>query len=429
MVEKGLPVNLDAEKWVLGSILLDDRFFVQAAAVLVGEDFSIERHRHIFRRMGDLHQRKECIDVATVGHELMRFGELEGDGPSYLCSLLEGLPQVPNIDFYIRTVKETANLRRIIFASQHVMNRALTAHDSANDIAAGAIEVFRNVYRDPAATKAEDAAGIIREAGGIEAFLEPRPGISTPWQPFNYATNGWQKGDLSLVAARPSIGKTALALNAVWHAVCQGVPSVFYSYEMSRDSIIKRLISMLARVTYPELIRGELTATERHRVAEATALIQDKPISIVASAGKTVLGIRAHAERAKREGRLELMVVDYIGLVRSTENLNNWTRELGLICREFKEMAGELDVPSIVLSQLSRASERRSDPKPILSDLRDSGNLEEHADLVIMLHREGYYHRDDASLRTHAELNIAKQRNGDTPILRLEFEREYGIFK
>jgi replicative DNA helicase len=358
----------------------------------------------------------------------MRFSELEGDGATYLCSLFEGLPQVPNIDAYIRIVKEKANLRRIVFASRHVMNRALTAQDSANEIAASAVEVFRNVYRDPAATKAEDAAGIIREAGGIEAFLEPHPGIPTAWPSLNYVTNGWQRGELSLLAARPSIGKTAFALNAIWYAVDRGIPSVFYSYEMSRGSVLMRLISMLARVTYPDLIRGELTASERRRVADATVLIQEKPISIVAAAGKTVLGIRAHAERAKREGRLGLTAVDYIGLVRSTENLNNWTRELGLICREFKEMAGELDVPSIVLSQLSRASEKRGDPRPILSDLRDSGNLEEHADLVVMLHREGYYKRDDPSLRTHAELNIAKQRNGDTPILRLEFEREYGIF-
>jgi replicative DNA helicase len=227
------------------------------------------------------------------------------------------------------------------------------------------------------------------------------------------------------------MGKTALVLNAIWHAVDRGIPSVFYSYEMSRESVLKRLISMLAKVMYQDLTRGDLTPSERRRVAEVTALIQDKPLCIVAAAGKTVLGIRAHAERLKREDRLSLMAVDYIGLVRSTEHLNNWTRELGLICREFKEMAGELDVPVIVLSQLSRASEKRANElrRPVLSDLRDSGNLEEHADLVVLLHREGYYKPDDASLRTHAELNIAKQRNGDTPILRLEFEREYGIFK
>lgn len=425
----GLPTNPDAERFVLGAILLDQEFYSAAAGVLVPDDFSLEKHRRIWKRMGELHERRERIDRVTVINELMRFSELEScDGMAYVNSLDDGIPVVSSIDGYIRIVKEKANLRRIVFAAQHLMNRAMLGQEGAAEIQQGALKTFRDVYMEPEAGRAEDVPGIIREAGGIQKFLQPSYGIPSPWRMFNHATGGWQKGELILLAARPSMGKTALALNAIWEAACRGVSSVFYTYEMSRESIIKRLISLLARVTYTDLQRDELNSSERRAVAEALELIQEKPILIVQAAGKSVLALRSHAERAKREGKLQFAAIDYIGLIHASDRQQNRNQELGEICRQLKELAGELDVPLLVLSQLSRAPETRTDKRPVQSDLRDSGELENHADLIGFLHRRGYYDREDLSLRTHAELIIAKQRNGDTPIVKLEFHREYGHF-
>ncbi len=226
------------------------------------------------------------------------------------------------------------------------------------------------------------------------------------------------------------MGKTAFALNAAYHAALMGHNAAVYSFEMSREALLTRLVSALTRITYMDIKRDELNASERRAVADALAHLEEIPLRIFYSAGKTALAVRCHAERLKAKGRLDFFVLDYIGLVRGFGDRNmNRNQEIGEICRIFKEMAGELAVPGMVLSQLSRAPERRPDRRPVMSDLRDSGELENHADLIAFLHREGYYKRDDPTLANDAEVIVSKQRNGDVPTIHLSFCREYGRFE
>jgi replicative DNA helicase len=203
---------------------------------------------------------------------------------------------------------------------------------------------------------------------------------------------------------------------------------VFYSFEMSRDSILKRLVCLRTPVRYQQIIRGDLNLVERRYVTDALQWLDSIPLRIIGASGRTVLAIRSHADRLARRGKCVLIAVDYIGLIRASDVGENRNKQLGEICRQLKGLAVELSIPAIVLAQLSRASEARNDKRPQLSDLRDSGELEEHADLVALLHRPGYYDRKNPDIQLAAEFIVAKQRNGDTPVIQLEFHRQNGRF-
>src|ERR1019366_5289235 len=245
--EKGLPTNLDAERFVLGSILLDDSFYIQAAGTLEGNDFSLEKHRRIFKRMGDVYERGEKVDRITVANELMKFGELEScDGLRYLVSLDDGLPQIPNVDAYIRLVKDKATLRSIIFASEHMRNRAMMAEESPDEILAGAEETQ---LKRGLLTPDEILHGY---EGGISAFLDPSKrvkGVSTGFLKLDEYIGGMHGGDLFILAGRPSMGKTALALNIAQHVALKNKQTVaVFSLEMSKESLLTRMFCAAARV-------------------------------------------------------------------------------------------------------------------------------------------------------------------------------------
>ena len=252
--EKGLPTNVDAERFVLGSILLDDSLYVQAAGTLEADDFSLEKHRRIFRRMGDLQDRGERIDRVTIANELLKFNELEAcDGLSYLVSLDDGLPQIPNLDSYIRIVKDKAVLRRIIFASQHMMNRCLLGEEEPDQILAGAEETLLKLGDARVKNGLQNPDQILQNyEGGISAFLDPSKrikGISTGFTKFDEYTGGLHGGDLCILAARPSMGKTALALNIAQHVALRLKQTVaVFSLEMSNESLLTRMLCAAARV-------------------------------------------------------------------------------------------------------------------------------------------------------------------------------------
>src|SRR5580692_11029474 len=244
--EKGLPTNVDAERFVLGSILLDDALYIQAAGTLEPDDFSLEKHRRIFKRMGELQERAEKIDRITVANELMKFNELEAcDGLTYLVSLDDGLPQIPNLESYIRIVKDKAMLRRIIFASQHMMNRCLLGEEEPGEILAGAEETILKLGDSRVKSGLLNPAQILEEyEGGLSAFLDPSKrikGISTGFAKLDEMTGGMHGGDLIIIAARPSMGKTALALNIAQHVALRGQKTVaIFSLEMSKESLLTR---------------------------------------------------------------------------------------------------------------------------------------------------------------------------------------------
>src|SRR5208282_465986 len=267
-IEKGLPTNLDAERFVLGSILLDDAMYVQAAGALEADDFSLEKHRRIFRRMGELQDRGEKIDRVTIANELMKFNELEAcDGLSYLVSLDDGLPHLPNLDSYIRIVKDKAILRRIITTSQSMMNRCLLGEDEPDEILAGAEETLLRLGETRVKNGLLSPQQIVEEYdGGINAFLDPSKrvkGISTGFTKYDEYTGGMHGGELLILAARPSMGKTALALNIAQHVALKLKQTVaVFSLEMSRESLLTRMLCSAARVDSQRFRAGYLTQEE-----------------------------------------------------------------------------------------------------------------------------------------------------------------------
>ena len=426
--EKGLPTNVDAERFVLGSILLDDSLYVQAAGTLEPDDFSLEKHRRIFKRMGELQDRGERIDRITVANELMKFNELEAcDGLTYLVSLDDGLPQIPNLDSYIRIVKDKAVLRRIIFASQHMMNRCLLGEEEPGEILAGAEETLLKLGDSRVKSGLINPAQILQEyEGGISAFLDPSKrikGISTGFAKLDEMTGGLHGGDLVIVAARPSMGKTALALNIAQHVALRLKQTVaIFSLEMSRESLLTRMLCAAARVDSQRFRAGFLSQEERRKLNHSLHELVEAPLYIDDTAGLNIMDMHAKLRRVQQEQKIGLVIVDYLQLMSCPGRQENRNQEVSALSRGMKLLAKELNVPMMVLSQLSRAVEtRQGDHRPQLSDLRESGSIEQDADLVGFIFREEVYHREREDLRGLAELIVAKQRNGPVGTVNLVF--------
>jgi replicative DNA helicase len=419
---------VDAERFVLGSIMLDDTFYVQAAGTLEGEDFSLEKHRRIFKRMGELYERGEKIDRVTIANELMKFGELEAcDGVSYLVTLDDGLPRIPNLDSYIRIVKDKSVLRRIIFASQHMMNRCLMGEEEPDQILAGAEETLLKLGESRVQAGLQQSGDILRNyEGGLTAFLDPSKrvkGISTGFAKFDEMTGGMHGGDLIIIAARPSMGKTALALNIAQHVALKlKQTAAVFSLEMSKESLLTRMLCSVARVDSQKFRGGYLSAEEKRKLSHAVTDIAEAPLYIDDTAGLHLMDMHAKLRRLQAEkAKIGMVIVDYLQLM-SLRGYENRTQEVSALSRGMKLLAKELNVPMMVLSQLSRAPEtRQGDHRPQLSDLRESGSIEQDADIVGFIFREEVYQRDREDLRGLAELIVGKQRNGPTGTVKLVF--------
>jgi replicative DNA helicase len=428
-IEKGLPTNVDAERFVLGSILLDDALYVQAAGTLEADDFSLESHRRIFKRMGELQERGEKIDRITVANELMKFNELEAcGGLSYLVELDDGLPQIPNLDSYIRIVKDKAVLRRIIFASQHMMNRALAGEEEPDEILAGAEETLLKLGEARMKSGLLNAGQILEDyEGGLNAFLDPSKrikGIGTGFTKFDELTGGLHGGDLVIVAGRPSMGKTALALNIAQHVALKNKQTVaIFSLEMSKESLLTRMLCSAARVDSQKFRAGYLNQEERRKLNHALQELVQAPLYIDDTPGAHLMDMHAKLRRLQSERHhLGLVIVDYLQLMTAGARFENRNQEVSALSRGMKMLAKELNAPVMVLSQLSRAVEnRQGDHRPQLSDLRESGSIEQDADVVAFVFREECYQPKNENLRGLAELIVGKQRNGPVGTVNLVF--------
>jgi len=427
-LDKGLPSNVDAERFVLGSILLDDSQFIQVAGTLEPDDFSLEKHRRIFQRMIDLNARAERIDRVTVANELLRFSELEScDGLSYLVSLDDGLPRIFNLDSYVRIVKDKAILRKIIFTSQHLMNRCLLGEEDPEQILAGAEESLLKLGDSRLKTGLVSPEQVIQDyQGGINAFLDPSKrikGISTGFAKLDEMTGGLHGGELIILAARPSMGKTAMALNIAQHAASRlGQTVAIFSLEMSNESLLTRMLCASARVDSQRFRAGYLNADERKRLQAAASQLVEAPLFIDDTAGSHLMDMHAKLRRLGQQRKLGLVIVDYLQLMSGRGRFENRNQEISTLSRGLKLLAKELNVPMLVLSQLSRAPEtRQGDHRPQLSDLRESGSIEQDADLVLFIFREEVYKRDREDLHGMAELLVSKQRNGPTGKVDLVF--------
>lgn len=437
-LEKGLPVNLDAERFVLGSILTDDTAFIQIAGTLEPEDFSLEKHRRIFLRMSELYARGERIDRITLANELIKLNQLDScDGLTYLVSLDDGLPTLANIDSYIRIVKDKSILRRIILTSQKLIDRCIIGEDEPDQILAGAEESLLKLGESRAKDALASPQRILDEfEGGLNTFLDPSKrikGLSTGFLKFDEMTGGLHEGELLILAARPSMGKTALALNIAQHVAMNPVNPhtvAVFSLEMSRESLLTRMICATARVDQQKFRAGYLNQDERRRLQKAAADLVKSPLFIDDTAGVNLMDVHAKLRRLKAEHGLGLVVIDYLQLMSGRGRFENRNQEISSLSRGFKLLAKDLRVPMLVLSQLSRAPETRpGDHRPQLSDLRESGSIEQDADLVAFIFREEVYKPDREDLRGLAELLLSKQRNGPTGRLNLVFLKEFTKFE
>lgn len=437
-LEKGLPANLDAERFVLGSIMMDDSSFISIASMVQAEDFSLEKHRRIFSRMTELYDRGERIDRVTVANELMKHNQLESiDGLSYLVSLDDGLPAISNLDSYVRIVKDKSILRRIIFNSQKLIDRCVLGEEEPEMILSSAEESLLKLGE----TRAKDALAnpdrIIREfEGGLNAFLDPSKrikGIGTGFLKLDEMTGGLHAGELIVLAARPSMGKTALALNIAQHVAMntrERQTVAVFSLEMSKESLLTRMICASARVDQQKFRAGYLNQDERRRLNKAAAELVQAPLYIDDTPGTNLMDVHAKLRRLRNEHGLGLVIFDYLQLMSSRSRHENRTQEVSAFSRGFKLLAKELNVPMLVLSQLSRAPETRpGDHRPQMSDLRESGSIEQDADVIGFIFREEVYKPEREDLKGLAELLLAKQRNGPTGKINLVFLREFTKFE
>ena len=436
--EKGLPSNIDAERFVLGSVMLNDNVYLQVAGVLEMDDFSLEKHRRIFARMKDLYDRGESIDRVTLANELMKQGQLESvDGLSYLISLDQGLPELTNLESYIRIVKDKSTLRKLIFSAQKIINRCLIGEEEPDQILASAEETLLKLGESRAGDKLLSPAVIIENfPGGVGAFLDPSQrvrGISSGFTKFDEMTGGMHGGELLILAARPSMGKTALALNIAQHVATHPrmrKPVAVFSLEMSSSSLLTRLLCAGARVDQHKFRAGFLNAEERRRLQVELANLTESPLFLDDTPGVNLMDVHSKLRRMKSEHGLSLVVIDYLQLMSSRGRSENRNQEVSAMSRGLKLMSKDLDVPFLVLSQLSRASETRpGDHKPQLSDLRDSGSIEQDADVVMFIYREEIYKRDREDLKGMADLVIAKQRNGPIGTVPLRFLGQFTRFE
>ncbi len=427
LLEKGLPANLDAERFVLGSILLDDSLFVQVAGAIQSGDFILEKHRVLFNRMGGLYERGERIDRVTVYNELVKNREADAcDGLSYLISLDDGLPRIANVDAYVRIVRENADLRRVIFLCERTKDRALLGQEDASALKASLLaEMLESGERGG---DAQTVRQVIEEENGMEGFFDRSAagGLETGFSDLDRRTNGLRAGDLFVLAGRPSQGKTALALNIAANVARGGKHVAIFSLESRKQSVIDRLLAANARVNLQRIRKGDLDQEAR---GDINACIHPllETVHICDTFAVNVMDIHAQCRRIKARTGLALVVVDYLQLVAAREGGHRSRNdEVAVISRALKLMAGDLSIPVIVLSQLSRACEARQEGghRPQLSDLRDSGSIEQDADLVGFIYRPEVYFPDKPEYRHKAELILAKQRDGEIGRIHLRFSKE-----
>ena len=433
--ERSLPHNLEAERSVLGAILVHNDAFNMAAQVIDSSDFYRDAHRRIFDKMVALNERNQAIDFVTLKEELGRSGDLDDvGGPAYVASLADGVPRATNVEYYARIVKEKSTLRNLIFAANKILTNAYEADQESDLILDEAESAIFGVADDRLKAGFIAMRDLVKESfPKIEQLFEQKrliTGVPTGFVDLDEMTRGLQGGDLIIVAARPSMGKTSLVLNMAQYVAVQPDRTVgFFSLEMSKESLFLRLLTSEAQIDSHRLMSGAIGQKDYGRISHALETLSAMKLYIDDTASIGVLEMRAKARRLKAEHGLSLLVVDYIQLMSGRGRFENRTLELASISRSMKGLAKELNVPVVVLSQLSRAPEARSDHRPQLSDLRESGALEQDADLVVLIYRDDVYNKDPNSPDAGtAELIVAKQRNGPTGVVRLAFLREQTRF-
>ncbi len=451
---RALPHNLDAEIATLGSMMIDGTAIERVSEFLAPDDFYREAHRTIYDALIALSSRSEPVDLVTVSEELQRRGKLEEvGGIAYLTTLMDSVPSAANVDYYAQIVEEYAIRRRLIEAAQEIIRLAAVSEDeeeplTISNITDMAESAIYRVARRRLRKGFESIRPLLSEVfDRFDNFYHERKlvtGLSTGFRELDYITAGLQKSDLVIIAARPSMGKTSLCLNIGEHvALHEGKTVAIFSLEMSKEQLVQRMICSQAEVNAHRLRLGMLPDSAWQRLAKAVQDLWNAKIFIDDTPDISVLEMRAKCRRLRAEHDLDLVIVDYLQLMRSHRRSENRTQEISDIARALKGLAREMEVPIIALSQLSRAVEHRENKRPMLSDLRESGSIEAEADVVAFIYRPEYYAMKDAVSSEdvdggtmpreegrveEAEIIIAKQRNGPTGTVRVGFKPDYARF-
>jgi len=426
---------------ILGAMLVEPVAIIDATMYLKVDDFALDSHRKIYSAMMVLSQAGHAVDIVTVSEELRKRKELDSVGSvAYLASLTEGLPRKLSVESYVAIVRDKSLMRQLMTVCDVGMAAAADQSEEAlqvlNNVSSRLMEIS-----DQALTGGfSDITAIVKDSfGSIDALYEQGrevTGLATHYIEFDRMTSGLQESELIIIAARPSMGKTAWAINIAENAAVRGgkVVAVF-SLEMSKASLLRRMLASQALVNSKAIQTGMLMRDDRAKLIKGLELLMESKIFIDDTPGITLAEMRAKARRLKQQhGQLDLIVIDYLQLMTGSSSnakgFENRTQEVSAISRGLKALAKEMKVPVVALSQLSRASAPRGgDKKPLLSDLRESGSIEQDADVVCFIHREEYYDRENEDLKGKAEIIIAKQRNGPTGSIQLAYLADYTRFE
>ncbi len=436
------PASLHAEQTILGAMLVEPLAITDATMLLKTDDFSLDSHRKIYDVMLHLSEMGYAVDIVTVAEELRKRKELDSiGGMAYLASLSEGLPRKLSIESYVRIVRDKSLMRQLMavcdLGMMEASDQSLEAIEVLNSVEARMMEISEHAVTGGFS----GISDIVRDSfGSIDKLLEQGKevtGLRTHFTELDKRTSGLQPSELIIVAARPSMGKTAFAINIAQNSsVRDGKVVAVFSLEMSKESLLRRMLAGEALVNARSLQQGFTTRDDRAKLYAGLERLMESKMFVDDTPGITLAEMRAKARRLKQqEGSLDLIVIDYLQLMTgsaggSQKKFENRTQEVSSVSRGLKALAKELKVPVVALSQLSRGSEQRTgDKKPLLSDLRESGSIEQDADVVCFIHREEYYDRENEDLKGKAEIIIAKQRNGPTGTVQLAYLADYTRFE
>jgi replicative DNA helicase len=429
------PQNIEAETSVLGGLMLVQSAWDEVADQVNEEDFYKPAHRKIFSAIRELNRRSQPTDLITVSNLLMEKKELElVGGPSYLAEMIDQTPSTANIAAYAKIIQEKSLLRKMIAVNQELIDTAFA--QDFEDVESFLDTVEAKVF---AIAERRSMQGLVDASELVKSGLEriellyskniEVTGISSGFAELDDLTAGFQPGELTIIAARPSMGKTAFSLNIAQHAALREKKTVaYFSVEMGKEQVMVRMLASEARISLGDLRVGHISDKAWPRLISTAAGMSEASLFIDDTSGISPFEIRAKARRLKAKHGLDMIVVDYLQLMSLKQRVESREREVSEISKMLKAIAKELRVPVLALAQLNRGVEGRSDRRPMLSDLRESGSIEQDADIIMMIYREDYYDRDNPDIKGLAEIIIGKQRNGPTGTVKLRWEPNYGLF-
>ena len=429
------PQNMDAEKSILGGLMLEQEAWDEVSELLGEDDFYKPAHRKIFAAIRELHRREMPSDLVTVSNLLMEKGELESlGGATYLAEMIDQTPSTANIGSYAKIVQDKSLLRKVIQSSQEFLDKAYTQEFENIDAFLDSMEakVFQ-LAESKTTNDLTDATELVKvsleKLESLYASQMMVTGVPSGFNELDDLTAGFHPGELTILAARPSMGKTALSLNIALHAALREKKKVaYFSVEMGKEQMMIRMLASSAKIRLSDLRIGKIDDQAWPRLINTAAALSETALFIDDTSGISPFEIRAKARRMKAKHGLDMIMIDYLQLMSMKGRMESREREVSEISKLLKSIAKELQVPVVALAQLNRGVEGRADRRPMLSDLRESGSIEQDADVIMMIYRQDYYDRDNQENKGVAEIIIAKQRNGPTDTVKLRWIPDYGIF-